>query len=59
MDLISEEDFQTALPYLSAELQVFFHTYYFDAPPVLADTRERADDQVLFSFAAEPSRSRE
>jgi hypothetical protein len=34
--LVSNEEFHTVLPYLSAELQVFFHTHYFDVPQVIA-----------------------
>lgn len=40
INLVSNEDFNSALPYLSVELQVFFHTRYYDVPQVIASNNE-------------------
>lgn len=45
--LVSNEEFHTALPYLSSELQVFFHTHYFDVPQVIASNIDNFSNQPL------------
>jgi len=40
IDLVSYDDFNTSLPYLSRELQLYFHTNYFDVPQVIASNTE-------------------
>ncbi len=36
INITTHEEFNKALPYFSPEVQVFFHTRYFDSPQVLA-----------------------
>jgi hypothetical protein len=40
IDLVSYDDFNTSLPYLSPELQLYFHTNYFDVPQVIASNTD-------------------
>jgi|GEM_PF-1734638 len=39
IDLISQQELQAALPYLSPELRFFFHTQYFDSVQVAVHTQ--------------------
>jgi len=48
IDLVSQEEFNKSLPYLSRELQFFFHTYYPDAQQVSWNTPYNT--QILSSF---------
>lgn len=36
IQLINDDEFTTALPYLSPELRIFFQAHYFDVPQVVS-----------------------
>lgn len=38
INLVNEDDFYTALPYFSPELQLFFHSTYFEVPQVIVSS---------------------
>lgn len=37
INLMSHEEFSKAIPYFSPELQIFFHTHYFESPQVIVN----------------------
>jgi len=41
IDLISQQELQAALPYLSPELRFFFQTQYFDSVQVFVSTNNQ------------------